>query len=201
MMRTKRHAACDTPSRPTEPSVPAKESIMSACALTRPHQQTAEQHRDWTWGGATVIAVACLGVALIAEAVAAGPLRHWYPDLLKPGWSPPAWLFGPVWAAVYLAMAAAGAIVWLDRDRDDVCCPLAAFGVQLAAGLAWAVLFFGLGHALLGFVAGLVMWVTLGLAVVQFFGVSRLAGWLLVPCWVWVTYILAMNTAIVFMWV
>ena len=37
-------------------------------------------------------------------------------------------------------------------------------------------------------------------AVVQFFGVSQLAGWLLVPCWAWATYILAMNSAIVFMW-
>ena len=174
---------------------------MSAVAVARPHPPTADQHRDWTWGGATVIVVGCLAVALIAEAVAAGPLRHWYPVLQKPAWAAPGWLFGPAWGVVYTAMAAAGAVVWLDRDRDEVCCPLAAFAVQLAAGLVWAVLFFGLGHTLLGFVDGLVMWVTLGLAVVQFFGVSRLAGWLLVGCWGWVTYILAMNAAIVFMWV
>lgn len=173
---------------------------MSAFAVARPHPPTADEHRNWSWGGATAIAAACLAVGLIAEAVAAGPLRHWYADLLKPAWSPPGWLFGPAWAAAYLAMAAAGAIVWLDRDRDDVCCPLAAFAVQLAAGLTWAVLFFGLGHTLLGFVDGLVMWVTLGLAAAQFFSVSRLAGWLLVPCWAWVSYLLAMNTAIVFVW-
>jgi benzodiazapine receptor len=174
---------------------------MSAVVVARPHPPTVEEHRDWTWGGATLIAVACLAVAIVAEAVAAGPLRNWYPVLLKPGWSPPGWLFGPAGVAAYLAMAAAGAVVWVVRDRDDVCCPLAAFAVQLAAGLAWVVLFFGLGHTLLGFVDGLVMWVTLGLAAVQFFGVSRLAGWLLVPCWAWATYILAMNSAIVFMWV
>lgn len=171
---------------------------MSACAVARPHPQTADDHRTHTWAGVTVIVVACVAVQTIGAAVTAEPVRSWYPSLPKPSWTAPDWAFGPVWTVLYLAMALAAALVWVARDRDDVGCPLTAFGVQLAANLTWSVMFFGLHHPILGFVAALVLWLLVGLTTVQFFGVSRPAGWLLVPYWAWVTYAALLNGAIVF---
>ncbi|MDB5308288.1 MAG: sensory protein TspO [Gemmataceae bacterium] len=171
---------------------------MSLCTLTRPHPQTADEHRKYSWGGGVVIVAACLAVEAIGRMVAEGSGRSWYPGLPESVWTPPGWVFGPVLTILYVLMGVAGSLVWLARDRDDVCCPLTAFAIQLAAGLVWPVLFFGLQNPLLGFVDVLVLWFAVGLTVTQVLGVSQLAGWLLVPYWGWVTYTAAVNGAIVF---
>lgn len=171
---------------------------MSICALARPHTETPDEHRHRTWVGVAVIALACLAVEVVGGAISAGSARGWYADLPKPAWTPPDWVFGPVWTALYVAMAVAAGLVWASRDREDVCCPLTAFAVQLAANFAWTVLFFGLRNPLLGFIDILVLWLTAGLTVVHFFGVSKAAGWLLVPYWAWLTFAAALNGAIVF---
>jgi tryptophan-rich sensory protein len=172
---------------------------MPLCVSTRPPATTAEEHRDQSWGGVVIIVTACGAVGLLGELVAAGPVRDWYPDLSKPTWTPPEWVFGPVWVVLYAMMAVAASLVWLARDREDVCCALTAFAVQLAANLAWSVLFFGLRHPLLGLIDVVILWFAIGVTVAHFFATSRTAGWLLVPYWAWVSYAAALNGAIVYL--
>lgn len=49
------------------------------------------------------------GALFTTPAVKAG---GWYSQIRKPSWTPPSWLFGPVWAVLYLMMAVAGWWVW-----------------------------------------------------------------------------------------
>ena len=148
-----------------------------------------------------------LGVAVIVSSCALVPVigwfvsvpvatGAWYEGLAKPSWTPPEWAFGPVWTAMYATMAVAASIVWLSRRSDDVCCPLSAFAVQLALNLAWSVCFFGLRSPLLGFLDVCLLWVAVALTTAEFFLVSRSAGWLMVPYWLWVTFAAALNGAV-----
>jgi tryptophan-rich sensory protein len=149
--------------------------------------------------GVAAIILAVAAAAAAGALVTAPAVRDWYPGLARPSWTPPAAIFGPVWTVLYTLMAAAGAIVWIQRERIDICCPLAAFGVQLALNLAWPLLFFGLKSPLLGFLDVCLLWIAVGVTTAQFFLVSRTAGWLLVPYWGWVTFAAALNAAIVLM--
>ena len=169
---------------------------MSSLTLDR-LKRDAEEHPGLY--GVVVIVTACALVPAIATYVSAPAVDGWYAGVPKPSWTPPDWVFGSVWTALYAMMALAASLVWLSRNCDDICCPLSAFGVQLLLNLAWSVCFFGLQSPLLGFLDVCLLWVMVAVTTAEFFLVSRTAGWLMVPYWLWVTYAAALNGAILLM--
>ncbi len=167
---------------------------MASAILPRPVESGP---RLKSWIGVIAIVAAVVGVAVIGSTVMTGAVREWYHSVSKPVWTPPDWVFGPVWTALYTMMATAAAIVWLERDNDDICCPVGAFSIQLALNLAWSVLFFGLRSPLLGFLDICLLWVAAGVTMTQFFLVSKTAGWLMVPYWLWITFAGVLNGSII----
>jgi len=153
--------------------------------------------RQASWIGVVAIVVAVIAVAVIGGTVMNSTVREWYHTIPKPAWTPPDWVFGPVWMILYTMMATAASIVWLERKTEDICCPIGAFSIQLVLNLAWSLLFFGLRSPLLGFIDICVLWIAAGVAMTQFFLVSRTAGWLMVPYWLWITFAGALNGSIV----
>jgi tryptophan-rich sensory protein len=145
--------------------------------------------------GVAVIAGACAAALAVGGLVSAPVIGWWFAGVHKPDWAPPEWVFGPVWTALSALTAVAASMVWLSRARD-VCCPLTACAVQLLLGVVWCVCFFGLQSPLLGFLDVCLLWVVGAVTTAEFFLVSRTAGWLLVPHWLWVTYVAALNGAI-----
>lgn len=148
-------------------------------------------------GGVAVIVAATALVAALGGIVTAPAVDGWYRALSKPAWTPPDWVFGPVWTVLYAMMAVAASVVWVARDRDDVCGPLSAFGAQLVLNLTWSICFFGLKSPLLGFLDISLLWLVVGVTTAEFFLVSRLAGLLMLPYFLWVTFAAALNAAIV----
>jgi len=164
------------------------------------HPPTRMSTGTGSWYGVVAIVLAVVATAGAASWITALSVRDWYPGLAKPTWTPPAWVFGPTWTILYGAMAVAASVAWVNRWRcADACAPLAAFAVQLLLNLAWTAFFFGLKSPLLGFLDICLLWVAIGVTVTQFFLVSRVAGWLMVPYWIWVTFAGALNAAIVLM--
>ncbi|RJP74064.1 MAG: tryptophan-rich sensory protein [Candidatus Zixiibacteriota bacterium] len=118
----------------------------------------------------------------------------WYAGLEKPFFTPPSWVFGPVWITLYLLMGIAAFLVWNKGwDRADVRAALAVFGLQLLLNVAWSALFFGLRSPLLGLVDIVLLWLAILLTAYLFFQISRPAGYLLLPYLLWVTYAAALN--------
>lgn len=116
---------------------------------------------------------------------------QWYEQLYKAPWTPPNWVFGPVWTLLYIAIAVAGWLVWREASRLSL--PLALWCVQLVLNSAWSWLFFGrhyIGVALLDILL-------LGLAIAAFMvftpPLSRLATWLFAPYAAWTLYAASLN--------
>src|SRR5262245_58224352 len=130
--------------------------------------QPRSQGHPTFWGVLAIVSAVAV-VALLGSLVTASSVRTWYPDVVNPSSTPPNEVFGPVWTVLYGTMAIAASIVWLSRDRVDVCNALSAFAVQLALNLAWSGLFFGLRNPLLGFLEICLLWTAVGLTVIQFF--------------------------------
>ena len=126
-----------------------------------------------------------------------GPgVRDWYPALTKPWWTPPAWVFGPVWTLLYLGIAVAGFLAWRRRGFAGASWTMLLFGVQLVFNAGWSWLFFGLRQPGWGFAEIVVLWGLILATTVALFRTSRAAGWLFVPYLMWVTFAATLNFAI-----
>ena len=144
-----------------------------------------------------IFVVMCLGAELIGGLLTAPAIRSgWYDTLEKPFFNPPAWVFGPVWTALFVMMAVAARLVWKQDGTASVRFPLYMFYFQLVLNVLWSALFFASkrpGWALLEIV---VLWVTILAVTVMFAKISRAAGLLFLPYLGWVTFALFLNGAI-----
>ncbi|MFB6166894.1 MAG: TspO/MBR family protein [Candidatus Nanohaloarchaea archaeon] len=141
-----------------------------------------------------------LAVAFLAASLGgfftAGSVSTWYPGLAKPWFTPPNWVFGPVWTVLYAMM---GASLFLVVRESLERRPLAAFGTQLALNVAWSAAFFGLkspalGLAVIALLLGAILW-----TVREFYRVSRASAYLLIPYLFWVVFAAFLNLAIYLM--
>ena len=124
-------------------------------------------------------------------------ITTWYSTLSKPWWSPPNWLFGPVWTTLYLLMGVALFLVWREGwHRRDVRFAILIFGVQLVISLLWSVVFFSF-HALFGsFIIVMLLWLAILANIIAFLIISKWAGFLLVPYIVWVSIASYLNYSV-----
>jgi translocator protein len=140
--------------------------------------------------------VICLGTAGAGAAVTAVSVSGWYQTLSKPTWTPPDWVFGPVWTTLYLLMAVAAWLVWRRAGWSTGRAALSLFALQLALNAAWSPLFFRLHSPGIALVDIIMLWVAIAATVWSFRRISALAGSLFVPYLLWVSYAMFLNWAI-----
>jgi translocator protein len=119
-----------------------------------------------------------------------------YGQLELPPWAPPATVFGPVWTVLYLLIGIAAWLVWKARGWRGARMPLTLFLVQLALNALWTWLFFGWRLGALAFAEIVVLWVLILLTLIMFWRVRVLAGALLVPYLLWVSFATALTFSI-----
>ena len=132
--------------------------------------------------------------------IGAGIVRQnmdWYHQLNQPFFSPPDWLFGIVWAVLYLLLAVAG--FYLTRTTEcgsPVRKATKLMIAQLVLNAMWSPLFFGMHHLMGGMILILVM---IGMTIWLMRAakpVSAMAVWLLVPYLAWLCFAWLLNTGI-----
>jgi translocator protein len=85
--------------------------------------------------GLALWVVITFGIAAFASQFEPG---EWYASIAKPSWTPPGWLFGPVWGLLYFSMSFAAWLVWIQRSRTPVVIPLFLYLTQLAINGFWS---------------------------------------------------------------
>jgi len=140
--------------------------------------------------GLTGWILACFAAASLG---ALFPPGAWYEGLNKPSWNPPAWVFGPVWTALYLMMATAAWLVWRRRGFAAQSRPLSLFLLQLALNAAWTPLFFGWHRPGIAFAEILLLWLAILATLWSFVPVNKVAAALLAPYLAWVGFAAVLN--------
>ncbi len=139
------------------------------------------------------LVVVCFAVAGIGGLATAPNIPTWYAGLVKPAWTPPGWIFGPVWSLLYLSMAVAAWLVW---RRGNVLVPLTLFVIQLAFNAAWSWLFFGLHSPGAAFIDVVFLWAAIAATMLVFWFRSTIAGLLFMPYLAWVSFATVLNFTI-----
>jgi benzodiazapine receptor len=134
--------------------------------------------------------ILCLGAGILGSIATRPAIPTWYAQLIKPDWTPPSWVFGPVWTTLYILMALAAGLVW---HRVGWSGATGLFLIQLAVNASWSWLFFGMRRPDLGLAGILVLIVLVILTTISFWRVSAVAGWLLIPYLLWSSFAAVLN--------
>ncbi|MEC7695866.1 MAG: TspO/MBR family protein [Planctomycetota bacterium] len=146
--------------------------------------------------GLVISVVICFGAALLGNLATMPQIPTWYSGIAKPAWTPPDWVFGPVWSLLYAMMAVSAWLVWRKVGGKTTRVPLIWFGTQLVLNSLWSVLFFGMQKPAWSMVEVFFLWLAILMTIRAFWPLSRWASLLLVPYLLWVSFASILNVAI-----
>lgn len=135
----------------------------------------------------------CLFAEVVGSYLTFTSVKDWYPTVAKPSWTPPSWLFGPVWTTLYILMGISAWMVWKEGGFQQNPFALGIFFIQLAINVLWSGFFFGLQGIGLALINIVILWVLIIAMVITFWQTKQMAGVLNIPYWLWVSYATALN--------
>lgn len=136
----------------------------------------------------------CLVTGFLAGFATESSVNHWYLTLEKPHFTPPGWLFAPVWTVLYILMGIAAGIVWAKGFYHKwVKKALYLFWFQLLFNAAWSIVFFGLQEPFWALIVIAILLALIVLTIRWFKLVNRWAALLLVPYLLWVCFATVLN--------
>ncbi|TPN87269.1 TspO/MBR family protein [Aquimarina algicola] len=139
----------------------------------------------------------CVFVGFLSSIATKSSIDTWYTTLNKPSFTPPNWVFGPVWAILYIMMGIAAGIVWNKGFYHKwVKVALYHFGFQLLLNVAWSIFFFGLRNPFIALLDIIALFILLLFTIKWFTVVNSTAAYLLIPYVVWVAFATALNFAV-----
>lgn len=136
----------------------------------------------------------CEAVGIIGSFFTINSISSWYSTLNKPFFSPPNWLFGPVWTLLYLLMGIA--IFLILEKRKKIKKAVQLFLIQLALNFMWSPVFFGLKSPLLGLFNIVLMLIFIVLTTKEFYKINKTSAYLMMPYLAWVSFATLLNLAI-----
>jgi tryptophan-rich sensory protein len=138
--------------------------------------------------------ILCQLAGLIGSILTTPAIPTWYESLKKPFFSPPNWVFGPVWVILYLLMGISLFVIWQRRENNlQARKGFILFFAQLILNAFWSVAFFGFKSPFLGLINIMLLWFAIFFTIQHFFKISKIAALLLLPYLLWVSFAAVLN--------
>lgn len=121
----------------------------------------------------------------------------WYTTLIKPLFTPPGWIFPPVWIFLYITILAALLIFVTKRTNADKIRGYIYYIIQLLLNVVWSPIFFLLQNPILALVVIILMDIFVVLTIKEFHKVSKYAAYILIPYLIWIFFATYLNLGFV----
>lgn len=136
----------------------------------------------------------CEGVGILGAFFTVSEIPIWYQGLNKPFFSPPNWIFGPVWTTLYALMGVSMFLILekkiKKKDKETL---IFLFCIQLVLNFLWSLIFFKFHLPYLAFLEIILLWGSIALLIQRFWKYSNLASILLIPYLLWVSFASLLN--------
>jgi translocator protein len=124
-------------------------------------------------------------------------IPSWYSALQKAALNPPAWIFAPVWTALFALMGTAFYLIWIKNgNKKEIKNARTIFFGQLILNILWTIIFFGLHNPLLAFIEIVLLWFAILATIISFYKISKLAAYFLLPYILWVSFASYLNFSV-----
>ena len=144
--------------------------------------------------------ILCLGVGLMASLAIQTSVNSWYQTLEKPFFTPPSWIFAPVWSLIYILMGVAlGRVIFFINYNKLNRISLYYFGGQLLFTGLWSLIFFGLRNPILGLLVIIFLLFLIQRTMKWFRVIDVLSSQILYPYFIWSIFATLLNAGIVFL--
>jgi tryptophan-rich sensory protein len=119
----------------------------------------------------------------------------WYAYLNKPSFSPPNWVFGPVWTTLYTMIGISFYLILIRTNKKNSWA-IKLFGLHLILNALWSIIFFGAKNLGLAFAEIVILWLSIIYMIKNYCKISRWSSYLLIPYLMWVSFASVLNFAI-----
>jgi len=137
-------------------------------------------------------------IGFLGSAFTTSSISTWYPELNKPVFNPPSWIFGPVWTLLYIMIGISIYLVWVSKEKNKKMKKKTffIFGIQLFLNFIWSILFFGNQLIGLAFVDIILLGIAIIFNIYFCYKISKNSAYLLIPYLLWVSFASVLNFAI-----
>lgn len=148
-----------------------------------------------SWPKLIVSLLLAQSAGLIGSLFTFSAIANWYSFLNKPSFSPPNWLFGPVWTLLYFLIGISFYRIWTLNNKKSKWL-VKFFLLHLVLNTLWSIIFFGLKNPGLAFFEIVVLWSTIVYMIIKLIKIDKLSTYLLVPYLLWVSFATLLNFSI-----
>ena len=120
----------------------------------------------------------------------------WYSQIIQPSFSPPSWVFGPVWTTLYFLMSLAIWLFWINFKNKKV---LYIYLVHIFFNAIWSIIFFGFHQIFLALLNLIIILIFIIWLMNIYYKTYRLSFLLMLPYLLWSTYALILNGSIFYL--
>ncbi len=138
----------------------------------------------------------CEGAGIVGSFFTVSAIPTWYITLVKPVFSPPNWVFAPVWIILYALMGISLYLVISDRKKVIREKAIRVFAIQLVLNTTWSIVFFGMHNIFLGLIIIVLLWIFIALSIWVFGKINKTSAMLLWPYLAWVSFAVFLNYSI-----
>lgn len=143
-----------------------------------------------SWPKLVLSIILAQSAGLVGTFFTISAIPTWYALLNKPNFSPPNWLFGPVWTILYTLIGISLYKIWIKKGD------LKLFAFHLFLNAIWSPVFFGLKNLGLAFLIIVMMDISLVLIIKRFIKINKIAGFILIPYLIWISFASILNLSL-----